>query len=160
MSNIKTIKNKQGGFVALISTIILMIVLLMLITTTNISSFFARFNAQNSQFKRISLSLSESCLNIALLRIALNYNYEGNETININSDECYIYPINYSEPEIDITSGLEKSKTATITTRAKFPINNGSWSTNKVIAKIQNGIYSNPLFIPSIKIESWVEIIN
>lgn len=161
---IKTTKyNLQGGFIALISTIILMIVLLIILTTTNISSFFARINSQNSEFKRMSFGLSESCLNLALLRIAQNYNYQGDEIINLSLNECYIYPINYSNQEFDSITGIEKNKTATITARAKFPINNGSWSINQIIAVIQNGSYSNknnPLFIPQIKIESWVEIIN
>jgi hypothetical protein len=161
---IKTTKhNLQGGFIALISTIILMIVLLMILTTTNVSSFFARINSQNGEFKRMSFDLSESCLNIALLHIAQNYNYQGDEIININTNECYIYPINYSNQEFDSITGIEKNKTATITTRAKFPINNGSWSTHQIKAVIQNGSYSNennPLFNPQIYIESWVEIIN
>ncbi len=160
---IKKIKNQQGGFIALISTTILVTILLMIMTTTNISSFFARFNTESSQFKRISLGLSESCLNIALLRIAQNYNYDGNEIININSDECYIYQIIYSDPDIDLTSGLEKSKTATIKTKARYPNNIGSWSINEIKAKIQNPAYRdpiNPLFVQPIKIESWVEIIS
>lgn len=160
---IKKIKNQQGGFIALISTTILVAILLIIITTANISSFFARFNIQGSEFKRISLGLSESCTNIALLRIAQNYNYNGDEIININSDQCYIYPIIYSDSDIDLTSGFEKSKIATIKTKAQYPLNNGSWSTNEVQAKIQNPNYHdqiNPLFFSPIKIESWVEIIS
>ena len=74
-------KKYQDGFIALIATLILTIVLIMVIITTGMSSFFARFDALGSENKRIGFDISESCVNIALLKISQNYNYNGNETI-------------------------------------------------------------------------------
>src|SRR5665647_220935 len=67
--------NPNEGFIALMSTVILAAVLMVIVITASFSGFFARFDALASENKRISLGLSESCTNIALLKIAQNYNY-------------------------------------------------------------------------------------
>ena|GEM_PF-2248676 len=137
------LKAAQGGFIALISTVILTAVLTAAIFATSTSSFFARFDALGNEFKRTSLGLSESCLNVALMNIAEDYDYAGDETVSIEGDKCYIEGVAYSNFEND-ESGNEKSKVATVKTWARFPEENGSWTTNQLKAKILNPEYSVP----------------
>ena len=135
--------NPQRGFIALISTLIITAVLMMALSATSTSSFFARFDALGSEFKRVSLGLSESCLNVALLRIAQNFCYDPIDDldyvsgkgvkVNVGPDNCYINSVTYDTP--DCNAG---KRVATIKTTAQYPAQNGSWSANKIVATIQN----------------------
>lgn len=134
-------QSTQRGFIALTATVILSTVLMLLAVTSSTSSFFARFDVMGSEFKRVSLGLSESCANVALLKIAENYNYSGNETIPVGADECFIKDVTYDNVQTDST-GREVSKKATIITQAQYPEQNGSWSTNEITATVRNPAYS------------------
>ncbi len=135
--------NPERGFIALISTLIITAVLMMALSATSTSSFFARFDALGSEFKRVSLGLSESCLNIALLKIAQNFCYDPIDDldyvsgkgvkVNVGPDECYISSVTYDT--LDCNAG---KRVATIKTVAQYPGENGSWSANKIVATIQN----------------------
>ena len=59
---------QDRGFVALISVIIISAILLMLVFTLGVSSFFTRFSALDSEYKRESVALAEACQNVAVLR--------------------------------------------------------------------------------------------
>jgi hypothetical protein len=69
-------KTTAKGFIALISVIIISVVLLALASTLGSSSLLSRFDTLNSEFKRVSLGLAESCTSVALLRIGQNYAYD------------------------------------------------------------------------------------
>ncbi len=147
------------GFMALAAVLIITAVLLIIISTTSISGFFGRFDALASENKRISLGLSESCSNSALLKIANDYKYllENDDDfiigkgvpVLIGTDTCYIKEINYVDGEKDLISNVAKNKIATIITNAQYPEKNGSWSKNEVIATIQNPEYSSIVPLPS-----------
>lgn len=126
---------------ALMATLILSAVLMMVMFSNTTSSFFARFDALGGEFKRVSLGLSEACTNMALLRISQDYDYAGDETVDVDLEECYIQTITYSD-FTDDSDGNEISKKATIKTRAQYPENNGSWSTNKIVARVKNPKYT------------------
>lgn len=66
---------RNRGFIALISAIIISVILLGLAVAVGSSTFFARFNALNREYKRISLGLAESCVHAALAKISLDYDY-------------------------------------------------------------------------------------
>jgi len=63
------------GFIALMSVIIISAILLVLVFTLGLSSFFNRFDTLDSENKRVSLGLAESCVNAAMLKIAQNPSY-------------------------------------------------------------------------------------
>jgi hypothetical protein len=90
-------KNKfKRGFIALTSAILISSVLLTLAAAVSTSAFSSRFSALNGEYKRISLSLAESCVNSALLKIAQNYSYTTtNESVAVGSDNCTIVSIAY-----------------------------------------------------------------
>ena len=144
---LKYLQNKgiktNKGFLALTSTLIITAVLMMAISATSTSSFFARFDALGSEFKRVSLGLSESCLNAALLKITQNFCYDPTADpdyvsgegvkVDVGPDSCYISSVTYDTPDCDADK-----RTVTIKTTAQYPEQNGSWSSNKIVATIQN----------------------
>lgn len=144
--------NKQSGFMALTATLILTAVLMIIMFTNSTSSFFARFDALGSEFKRTSLGLSEACLNKALLKVTQDYNYEleneDGDVVVIEEDEyeCIIESVTYEA--VDDEDGnpidMDIKKSVTIKTIAQYPLNNGSWSTNQAKAIVLNPAYSLP----------------
>lgn len=147
-----SLKNKERGFIALISTLIIASALSLLMFSNSTSSFFARFDALGSEFKRTSLGLSESCLNYALLQLAQNYDYgkpgtpyelpPGGKVVTVGDGECVIQSIeevNIPSPECNSSPN---HKCLRIKTSARYPLNNGSWSANEIKIDIQKPTYS------------------
>lgn len=69
------IRSTTSGFVALMSVVIISAILLTLVFTLGLSSFFNRFDALDAENKRISLGLAEACVNVAMLKIAQDFDY-------------------------------------------------------------------------------------
>ena len=90
--NVK-LKTKNGGFIALISAVIISAVLLAVTLSLNMGSFFTRFNILDSQFKKESKILAQSCLDIAILKQKQNSSYAGGETMKQSIGSCAICPI-------------------------------------------------------------------
>ena len=128
--------NNQRGFVALMSAVVMSAAILSLMFGTGTSSFYARFDSLNGEFKRVALGLSESCSNAALLKIAQNYNYQppvGGEAVTVGPDTCLIKSVTYGAED-----PLTHRKLATINTNAQYPLTSGAWSTTQVAATVQN----------------------
>ena len=148
---IQTSIDNQSGFIALMATLIIAVVLSMFMFSTNLSSFFAHFDALGSENKRISLALSEACVNSAVLKIAQNYNYtvdwndpdwdyiKNGVVLKIGSNECLIKSVTYSQIG-SIDPNIQK--TATINANAQYPAVNGSWSASVLTINVRNPKYS------------------
>lgn len=80
----------NNGFIALISAIIISAVLMIVTITLSYSSFFVRYNLLDSEYKERSSALAEGCVDAALLKLANDFNYLGNETITIGGEPCTI----------------------------------------------------------------------
>lgn len=152
MINPKTNK----GFIALITSIIISVILVGLVFTTSTSGFFSRIGAINSEYKRLSLYMAESCADLALLNIAKDYSYTpiaGGETLTIGDGHCLIQSVTYGAED-----PITHRKIALINTVAEH---RGSWTNIKVEASIGNPTLSPTLnlsTIPNIFIISWQEI--
>jgi hypothetical protein len=149
-------ENLQKGFIALTSTVILSVVLLMLMFSASTGNFFARFDSLGGEYKKVSLALSEACVNSALLRIAEDYDYSppaGGEVVTVGSNSCIIKSVTCLDSPCEDTSGKKRLE---IETYATYPEVNGSWSTNKIRVSTQNPTISDPdsLSVP-IKVEAW-----
>jgi len=99
--------NNQKGFIALISAIIISLTLLALGASLSLSGFYLRGNILSTEFKEKSAALSEACVETAILEIAKDGNYSGNETVFVGNDSCYIR---------SVSGGSEK----TIETQAEY----------------------------------------
>lgn len=91
-------RTSNGGFVALITAIALSLILILVSVTLNQSGFFTRSALLESEYKERSVALAEACADNALLRLAVNPSYTGNETIVIDTDTCSIRPIKPRTP--------------------------------------------------------------
>ncbi|HVV39082.1 MAG TPA: hypothetical protein VHD31_02030 [Candidatus Paceibacterota bacterium] len=115
--------HKQKGFIALTSAVIISAVLLTLATTVSATSFFSRFNALNSEYKRTSLGLAESCVNATLLKIAQGYGYTLTADpayqagigvpVKVGSNTCTVKAASY------VSAGTGK-RLYTITTQGQY----------------------------------------
>ncbi len=92
MSRIKY-KNSESGYIALMATIIITAVLSIITVSISQMSFLNRANISGTHLKEKSRALSESCVNVALLKLVQNKNYVGNEIINVASSTCSIISI-------------------------------------------------------------------
>lgn len=138
ISNQKT----EQGFIALISVVIISAVLVGLAFTVSASGFYARFDALNGEFKRVSLGLAESCQNVALLKFAQNYNYDpttdpgyqvslGGVPISVGPNSCIIKPF-YQATVIDAP---HHRKTVYIATQASY---HSAFSNIQVASTVQD----------------------
>lgn len=76
-----------GGYIALISAIIISVLLLIITFAVSFSSFFARFNILDSEFKKVSSGLAEACVDTAILEIARETPVADNTCVNVG-DSC------------------------------------------------------------------------
>ena len=86
-------QNKTTGFIAITSVIILSVILLLLASTLSLSTYLNSAGALDAENKEISYFLAYSCLDRALLNLAQNPLYAGNETVMIDANQCAIGPI-------------------------------------------------------------------
>ena len=139
--------NNQKGYIALISAVIISAILISLTVAASGNGFLLRFDVLNSEFKRVSLSLAESCVSAALLKIGQNYNYVGGETLAVGSELCVIKPISYF-------SSASHQKTAIITASVNY---HKAFSTIKAVAIVADPAYPQTPLVPNISIISWLE---
>jgi hypothetical protein len=139
--------NPRRGFIALISTILISAILIGVALTTSGSGISSRFDVLNSEYKRISLGLAESCANVALLKIDQNYNYAGNESgIVVGTDgqgrteTCNIGAVTYKSANHATTV----QDTAVITASAQYPSQSGANSSVTISATVQNPAFAVP----------------
>ena len=127
-------------------------ILLAILFTANISTFFARFDALDTEYKRIAIGLAESCVNQALLKLTQDYNYDPtDEIIPVGEKVCHIK---------SITPHAPRSGDSTLITIKTQGNHQGAFSNFQVEALIQNPKISPSAFPPppNIKINSWQEI--
>lgn len=106
---------QDSGFIAIISVVIIAALLLAISASLSFSGFFTRSNIADGEYKEHSTALAEACIQEALVKLAANPNYTGNETITIGSDSCTIGSITTSGVQKTIrTSGSFRSTTTNL----------------------------------------------
>jgi hypothetical protein len=86
-------QNEPQGFIALITAILLGIIIMVIAITLSTTSYFTRGQVLDAEYKERSRALAESCINVALLRIAANPTSPATGTVTIGSDSCAIASI-------------------------------------------------------------------
>ncbi len=92
--------SSQSGYIAITTAIITSFVILLVAAVLGSSNLLSRLNDLDFSSKRYSYFLARSCVDTALLKLAKDLSYAGNETITISTDSCTIQPV--------ITSGANK----------------------------------------------------
>ena len=90
ISKIHTTSRKSEGYIALTSALVITVLITAIAFTLSLSSFFARANILNTDFKEISHALAEACIETALLKLAQDSAYAGNEIIVVGNNQCSI----------------------------------------------------------------------
>lgn len=84
--------NKKG-YIAITSSLIITMLIMAIVFAVSIAGYFGRHNIMTSEFKDLSLSFAEGCMEKALLRYAEDPTFVGNEMIIINLYTCETLPI-------------------------------------------------------------------
>jgi len=119
----------RQAYIAITSAIIVALVLIIVVVTLSLSSFFSSRNILDTQIKESGQALAESCGEVALLKLAQNSNYGGNETITIGNNQCTILPIETLSGQkiIKTTSFLNQIKTNIRITAGSSDLSIISW---------------------------------
>lgn len=85
--------NNQGGFIALISSIIIALVLVTITFTLGFSGWFSRFTVLYAEYKEVSIGLAEACAETAILEIAKGNTPAANTIVSVSSNQCMIVSV-------------------------------------------------------------------
>ncbi|NBV77610.1 hypothetical protein EBR66_05610 [bacterium] len=116
------------GFIALTAVVIISAVLLLMLFMLGVSSFFVHFDTLAMENRRISLALSEACVNAAILRVSQNGSYapvSGGDCVSLGGT-CGGSNLQYV---CKICSVTYAAGTATVITRARY---NGAYTNLQV----------------------------
>ncbi|MDP3986528.1 MAG: VWA domain-containing protein, partial [Candidatus Veblenbacteria bacterium] len=131
------IHQQPKGFIALVSALVVSLILSTIAFSVSSSGYFARLGSSTAEYKRVSLGLAESCVNIAMLKAAATYGYVpplGGETVPVGSETCVIKGVVYGT-EDPVTHQVP----ATITTQASF---RGAYSNMVITADVRNPTFA------------------
>ena len=81
---------KENGYIAITTAIIVSFIILIIATTLGSSALLSRINELDFSFKKATYYASRSCIDYALLKLANDIDYAGNETIPIGSYTCVL----------------------------------------------------------------------
>ncbi len=146
-------KQKNNGFIALMSAIIISAILLGLLVTSSGNGLSTRIDELNRELKRESEGLAQSCAESALLAIAENYSYTpniGGDVVAVDDNSCTVDSVTYGAEDV-----VTHVKTATIQTHAEF---RQTWTTLRVTASVASSAVAHNPPIPPVSVTSWQEI--
>ena len=111
-----TSEKNNSGFIALMSSIIISVILLLIAVTLSFTGLNIRFNILDSELKERSNALAEACVDIALLKLVKDSNYQGGEDVTVSgSDTCIIKTINpIIDPVVIDTKAIFKQATTNL----------------------------------------------
>ena len=115
----------NNGYIAITSAIVISILIMSFVFAVSFSGFFNRFNILDSSLKETTNSLAEACVETALLKLAENSAYSGNENINIDGEQCVILPIETGGGQKIIKA---KAVIKEIVTNLKVAVNSSDFS--------------------------------
>lgn len=99
--------NKNGGYIALMATIIISLVLLVMIVNEGFAGWMTRFVVLGTEAKEQANALAEGCADQALASLITDPNYLGNTTSNTPGGNCKVFAIDPA----DLQAGLVTVKT-------------------------------------------------
>jgi hypothetical protein len=86
-------KKNNAGYLAITTATILALMVMVIAIVLGSANLFTRFDVVDYYNKQTSYAVARSCLNQALLELALNPGYTGNETVAVSSWQCTIQTI-------------------------------------------------------------------
>jgi hypothetical protein len=97
----------NGGYIALMATIIISLVLLVMIVNEGFSGWMTRFSVLGTEAKEQANALAEGCADQALASLITDPSYLGNTTSHTPGGDCKVFAIS----QADLDAGLVTLKT-------------------------------------------------
>ncbi len=116
------------GYIAITASVFLALLITVIAVSLGGASFLGRIGSLDFQAKKESFFAVRTCLDKALLELALDSNYAGNETVQIleGGNQCALFAIESSPPNKIIKA---RSQVRGATTNLKLTVNSTSLST-------------------------------
>ncbi|KKU15342.1 hypothetical protein A3A20_01655 [Candidatus Wolfebacteria bacterium RIFCSPLOWO2_01_FULL_45_19] len=121
---------ENKGYIAITSAIIIMALILTVAGVVSFSSYFNRSGSLGASLKERSRAFAEACADHALLKLALDDSYGGNEAVFVTpSESCEILQIETagSQKTIKTTAVVEKTTTNIKVITSVQPLTVISW---------------------------------
>ncbi len=90
-------RQRFGGYVALMATIVISLMLLVMVAEEEFSGWHIRFNVLGTEQKEEADALADGCANQALARLITDPLFSGGALNQLPSGTCYVYPITVSD---------------------------------------------------------------
>ena len=103
-------RKKNGGYIALMATIIISLVLLVMIVNEGFAGWMTRFVVLGTEAKEQANALAEGCADQALALLITDPTYLGNSTSNTPGGDCKVFAISPT----DLQAGLVTIKTQAV----------------------------------------------
>lgn len=118
-------KSKCDGYIAITTSIVLSFLVLVIAIALGSSSLFSRNNNLNFSYKKTSNYVSRTCLEYALLELAVDSGYVGGEIKTIDSHQCSIVSVTGVDPKVIRASSTIRG----VTTNLELTVNESDLST-------------------------------
>jgi hypothetical protein len=106
--------NKNGGYIALMATIIIALVLLVMIVKEGFSGWMTRFVVLGTEAKEQANALAEGCIDQAVASLITDPSYLGNTTSSMPGGDCKVFGIDPT----DLAAGVVTVKTQAVVREA------------------------------------------
>ena len=113
----------NNGYIAITITFFMSLIILLVALSAGTASVISRANVLDFQNKQISYTAVRSCLDRALIKLALNSSYGGNESLAVGSQTCTISTVTISGSNKIIQS---RSQVNGATTNLKLTVNSST----------------------------------
>lgn len=131
----------RNGFIAITSAVVIAVLLMSVTLSLSLTGFFARFNILDMEYKERGTSLAESCVEVAMLKLANDRGYRitnpPGEAVSLGGLNCEIFSVGESGGQI------------TIKTRAYFPQSGTNRTATNIVVVVRTA---------DLGIVSWEEV--
>ena len=100
-NNLNTV---NGGYIALLSTVIISAVLLSMTVGAGQSGWYNRFMVLGAEAKLQSKIVASGCINEALAKLMIDLDWSGDATSTYGVGTCYVYPVQINYPQNQIVT--------------------------------------------------------
>ncbi len=105
----------EQGYIALMSAVILASVLFVISVSLGMLNFFTRFSVLEGEYKVRSSAMAETCVRVALFRIAHSPDYSGSSDVVIGNINCRIVSVFSDFAKNEVTIQTKASVSGAVT---------------------------------------------
>lgn len=112
MNNFKNSKqiNSEGGYIALMATIVIGAILLIATVDLGMLGAVARFNILDSEAKIEANLLAAGCVDLVTAQLLIDNSYRGDATTTLQNGTCYTFPFVVDAPSVTLVTFKVQAK--------------------------------------------------